>query len=387
MTTATAPRPILCLNLYATMGGAERALLELASALDPARFVPLVVIAAEGPLAARLRQRGIEVVIERFPALPLYAFAWPPTAWRLAVAALRLTRLVRERGIRLLQCGDVLGLLLLLPSVRAGARVIYQVNYLGHGPRLRLFGLLARSAEAIVACSQWQRGVVTRAAPRLAGRTLVVHPGVETADFAAGRGGAFRRELGVPNGAPLVGMLGRYDVWKGHQLFLEAAARVLERRPEALFAMIGGALNSDSLRHVDAYQRRVLARRDSLGLREKVRVVDHRDDLPDVLAALDVVVLPSKDEPFGMVLVEAMAAGRPVVAADSGGPKEIVQDNATGLLFRSGDAAALADAVLALLDDPERARALGEAGRGRARDVFHRNRYARKMEALYERLA
>jgi glycosyltransferase involved in cell wall biosynthesis len=386
--TAPGARSLACLNLYATIGGAERALLELVPALDRSLFVPLVVLGGDGPLAAQLRSRGVEVLVELFPTPPLYALAWPPTLIRLWRAAVRLRRLSRARGIRLVQCGDVLALLLLLPTVASGARLVYQVNYLGQGPRLWLFRALARVvADAIVACSSWQREAVVGSSLRLAARTVVVPPGVELASFQGGSGVGFRAGLGLGGGVPLVGMLARYDVWKGHELFLDAAVRVLERRPETRFAMVGGALNAGALRHVSAYQSRVLARLARLGLQGRVHPVDHRDDVAEVLAALDVVVLPSFGEPFGMALVEAMAAGRPVVAADSGGPREIVKPGETGLLFRTGDAASLADAILTLLDDPARARALAAAGLARAREIFQRDRYARDMEAVYGRLA
>jgi glycosyltransferase involved in cell wall biosynthesis len=380
-------RPVLCLNLYATTGGAERALLELTSALDRSRFEPIVVLASDGPLRARLGESGVEVRLEPFPTPPLHALAWPPTLVRLARAAMRMRRLVRERQVRLAQCGDVLGLLVLVPAMLSGLRVVYQVNYLGHGPRLRLFGILARFVGAVVACSAWQRDAVVAAAASLASRTVVIHPGIDTAAFGSGNGAAVRQEWGVPAEAPLIGMLARYDVWKGHRTFLEAAVRVLERRPDARFAMIGGALNSTVLGHVGAYRRQILDELEALGLHDRVLAIDHRDDVPDVLAALEVVVLPSVDEPFGMVLIEAMAAGRPVVAADSGGPREIVQDAETGLLFRTGDAASLAAAILKLLDDAGLARSLADAGSRRARDAFHKNRYAREMEAVYDRFA
>jgi glycosyltransferase involved in cell wall biosynthesis len=113
----------------------------------------------------------------------------------------------------------------------------------------------------------------------------------------------------------------------------------------------------------------------------------HRDDVAAVLAAFDVLVCPSDHEPFGMVVLEALAAGRPVVASDSGGPAEILEHGKSGLLFRTGDPEALAAALLRLLADPSLARSLAEAGRLRVREAFARDRYARQMQEMYERLA
>ena len=116
-------------------------------------------------------------------------------------------------------------------------------------------------------------------------------------------------------------------------------------------------------------------------------MVDHRADVPALLAGLDVVACPSFHEPFGMVIVEALAAGRAVVASDSGGPAEIIEHGASGLLFATGSSEALAAQLLALVGDPGRRRSLGAAGRARVRQAFTARRYAADMEALYAGLA
>jgi glycosyltransferase involved in cell wall biosynthesis len=381
------PERLLCLNLYATLGGAERALLALVGSLDRERYDPLVVLGCEGPLSEALRGREAQVAIVPFPAPSLHGLTWPSMLWRVARAARAIGRLAAEHGIRRAQCGDVLGLLLLGPAARRGVHIAYQVNFLGGWPRVQALRALSRRIALLVACSKYQATAVALAAPELAQRTIVVHPGIDTAAFAGRDGSAFRGELNVAADAPFVGMLARYDVWKGHAVFLDAAARLGAARPELRFAMIGGALNADALPHVARYREGILAQRARLGLVERMKVVDHRPDVANVLAALDAVVLPSSGEPFGMALIEAMAAGRPVIASDSGGPLEIVEHGRSGRLFRTGDAGALAEAIAALLDEPEEARRLAAAGRRRVEGSFGASRYARQMEAVYARLA
>jgi glycosyltransferase involved in cell wall biosynthesis len=162
---------------------------------------------------------------------------------------------------------------------------------------------------------------------------------------------------------------------------------VQRRRDDVRFVMVGGALNAAQLPHVARLRDAVLERRRALGLETAAAVMDHRDDVARVLAALDVLVCPSDHEPFGMIVLEALAAGRPVVASDSGGPAEILEDGKSGLLFRTGDPEALAAALLEVLEDPSLARSLADAGRQRVRDAFSRDRYAREVQELYERLA
>jgi glycosyltransferase involved in cell wall biosynthesis len=382
------PAPVLCLSLYGSVGGAERALLELLSGLDPARFVPHVVLGEAGPLEHALRQRGIDAQVEPFPAPPLHRLLLPWVALRELRAALRLRRRSRVLGARLLHCGDVLALLLLLPAAWSGARVVYQVNYLGGGLRLLALNVLALVASAeLIAVSADQRRRLERGTRGLRRRTRVVHPGMEAREFEQARPAALCDELGLAKGTRLVGMLARFDSWKGHEVFLDAAERVGRIRGDVHFVMVGGALNAAQLPHVARLKRSVEERRRALGLEGSTALLDHRDDVAAVLAALDVLVCPSDHEPFGMVVLEAMAAGRPVVASDSGGPAEILEHETSGLLFRTGDAEALAAALLRLLGDPGLARSLAEGGRRRVVAAFARERYARDVQEVYERLA
>jgi glycosyltransferase involved in cell wall biosynthesis len=379
---------VLYLNPYGTIGGAERALLELLGELDRARFVPLVVLGEDGPLAAELRLRGIEAVVEPFPSPPLCRLAWPPTLAHLARAAWRIGRLARARRARILHCGDVLGLMMLIAARPRGVRLVYQLHYLGRAPRRMVLACLALPAvDRLLAVSAAQPPQLGPAPALFAHRTSVVPPGIRAGSFEGGDRRTLRDALGLATATPLVGLVARYDTWKGHGVFLEAAARIASQRPEVRFAMVGGGLNADQLPHVGRYRDAVLARRKELKLEHCVAVLDHRHDVPAVLAGLDVLVCPSDHEPFGMIVLEALAAGTPVVASDSGGPAEILQQGRSGLLFATGDAAALADAVVRLLDDPAMRACLAEGGRRRLQSAFTSARYARDVEAIYAALA
>ena len=124
-----------------------------------------------------------------------------------------------------------------------------------------------------------------------------------------------------------------------------------------------------------------------LGLKNKVRLVGFRKDIPNIIAALDIVVHSSvAPEPFGLVIAEAMAMGKPIVAARAGGIPEIVQDGIMGLLFEPGNSSALAEAILAILKDKERASVMGEAGRQRIERFFTAEGNAKQVENIYSRL-
>lgn len=207
------------------------------------------------------------------------------------------------------------------------------------------------------------------------GRITVVHNGVETGRVGLGSeaAAAVRRELRVPGDAPLVLTVSVLRPGKGLAVLLEAVPAVLTEHPRARFAVVG-----------DGPERRRLEQRAAAaGLGRAVVWAGFRRDVPAFLAAADLFVLPSRDDAFPTVLLEAQAAGVPVVASRAGGIPEIVEDGTTGLLAPPGDAAALARAVSALLADPAARRRLAEAGRRRAEERFSTGAWLARLEAVY----
>lgn len=189
-------------------------------------------------------------------------------------------------------------------------------------------------------------------------------------------GGRVRAELGFAPEVPLVGVVGRLVEDKGQDDFLKAAALILKRRPEARFLLVGTGTREPYLRDLAA----------SLGVAPAVRFLGFRDDVPEITAALDVSVLPSIDcDASSAVLKEALACGVPAVATTIGGAAEILEDGETGLIVPPRDPDRLARAVLSLLDDPARARAMGRLGSRRVAERFTPERLADETLAVYAR--
>lgn len=192
-----------------------------------------------------------------------------------------------------------------------------------------------------------------------------------------------RSELGVPAEAALIGMFGRLAPWKGQHVFVEALALLTTQHP-AVHGVIVGAAEGES---GAAYARDVRARVQALGLEDRVHLVGFRHDVPRLLAAVDCVVHCSVEpEPFGRVIIEGMAAGRPVVASAAGGALEIVTNGVDGLLTPPGDAAALAQALSRLLANPDERRRLGQAGRTTVAERYEVTAHAEAVQAFYARL-
>jgi len=197
-------------------------------------------------------------------------------------------------------------------------------------------------------------------------RVYSIHPASPVCSVGAD-GEAFRREWKVPNNVPLVTIVGRLQPWKGQDVFIRAAANVAEHVPDARFFIVGAPTFAEDAAYEASLKKLAL----EAGLGEQVIFTGHRNDIPDVLAASDVLVHASVEpEPFGLVITEAMAAGKSVIATDVGGPAEIVLRNETGLLVPCRDAEALAAAMLRLVRDPALRTRMGEAGRRRVATHF-----------------
>jgi glycosyltransferase involved in cell wall biosynthesis len=206
------------------------------------------------------------------------------------------------------------------------------------------------------------------------GRVHVVHNGVDAEAIRA----AAREHLsaGLPAGdGPLVGCVARLEKVKGVADFVDAAELVARDHSSARFVAVGDGTEAESL-----------AARRAPSLVDRLEFLGHVDPIEPLVAALDVLVLPSLSEALGLVLLEAGALGVPVVATAVGGIPEVVEDGVTGILVPPGQPTALADAVNQLLGDPVRARAMGEAGRARVERKFALERTVAGHVAVYEGL-
>lgn len=201
-------------------------------------------------------------------------------------------------------------------------------------------------------------------------------------------GSTVRQELlrGAPERSCLIGVIAKLSHYKSHDVFLQAAALVLQKHPEALFPIVGP--DPDNVRADLESQARTLQEAQGVPLLASLRLTGPRHDIPAVLAALDVAVSASATPWEGLsgVMREALAMARPVVCTDVGGNRELVRNGQTGLLVAPGEVTALASAILRQLDDPLEAARMADNGWKLVQEEFSNAARARKMEALYRRL-
>lgn len=238
--------------------------------------------------------------------------------------------------------------------------------------------LLAHSSERLVAVSESVRQHVAERMRIPAEPITVILNGVEAERFAGRDRVQSRAAFDLPQGQPVVGMVGRISEQKGQGDFIRAAQLLRREFPDALFLVVGSADEAAQLARMQA----LVA---DLGLGSAVRFTGHVSDIPAIYAALDVLAAPSRWEGFGLMLVEAMAAGTPIVATRVGAIPEVVVEGETALLVPPADPAAIAEAVGALLRDPARRQAMGRRGVGRARE-FSWHSAGRRLDALYAQL-
>ena len=210
-------------------------------------------------------------------------------------------------------------------------------------------------------------------------KVQVVYNGIDLAPFRdLPNRSVARAALGLAADVPVIGTVGRLTRQKGHLYLIEAAARLLLRWPRLRVVIVGGPGHpSESCRE------QVIAAVEKAGLQDCVLFTGVRDDVPDILPALDIFVFPSEFEGFGLAAVEAMAAGLPVVASAVDGLKEVVAHQHTGILVAPKDSAALAQATAQILENPQLGAQMGAAGRTRTRERFSAAGMTQRLESLY----
>lgn len=360
---------ILLVNHTGLMGGAEITTLNLLRSL-PAD-VEAVLACPPGPLVAEAEAAGMTVapVAGTSGSLRLH----PRETARAIAELLRfghdIRALTRRMQVDLVHATTIrAGLAAALPP---GLRRPLVVSLHDCLPSSRLTAAIRRivdgGATAIVANSlhtagRWRDG---RPGPRLE----VIYPSFDADRFRAEvQPAGVRAVLGLSADAPVLGVAAQITPWKGHDTAIKALARLRETVPDAQLVLIGetkfvaAATRNDNRAYLESL--RELVR--SLDLERAVHFIGQCDDMPAILAALDVLLVPSWEEPFGLVTVEAMAVGTPVVATDVGGPREVIEDGESGRLVAPRRPELWADAVARLLADrPERERMAG-AGLRRA---------------------
>ncbi len=368
---------ILYLDHAPIFGGAEKALVDLIRSLDDRQYRPVVVTAPGSAFLTQLTTDGIRTVSMPFEQINV---RHPALVLRVVRSALALAGIIRSEKPDVLHSNTVRAhAVSALAALLTGVPLVWTMH--DRTLPIPLFRLLRRVPRRIIFVSQFLAGLYRSEGldPR---RCQVIVNGVKTAPATVDAAVA-RQKLGLAPDRPVILNVGRLIIGKGQDVFLQAAALVVQRRPDAVFLIVGGPNEGDSASA--RYVERLGELTRSLNLERNVIFTSQQRDVAGYYEAADLCAYTAiVPEGFGLVILEAMAFGRAVVASNLGAVPELVLDGITGKLVRPGDARDLAESINSILDDREALKQLGAAGRQRVVEHFDPDRSFALIRRIYE---
>jgi glycosyltransferase involved in cell wall biosynthesis len=372
------------------VGGADFCLFKLASTLDKKKFRPVVCLAKKTEILDLYIKEGIKTHIIKMERIkksfdPVYLVQ---LIFKFFPSVNRVRHIIRAEGVDLVHGNDLLdiygpvaGILEKKPTVqyvrwilespvllkKIITRVVYHINdkvfTVSDGVAKIMFAKKGRVLPKIITCYDW------------IDMEKVGHNE---------KGTDIRKEYKIPNNTRIVGCVGRLEFWKGQEVFIRAAARVLAKMPETVFIVVGGAVEG---RNRESYGTLLKKLAKELGISNRVIFTGHRKDISNIMDSFDIFVHSSiTPDPLPGVVMEAMYRNCPVVGADAGGVPEEVAANKTGLLYPPGDSKQMAKRIITLLKDPEMMLKMGLAGRKRVDTVFEKKGLCEKIQKIYNEM-
>lgn len=363
------PDRILYVHGIAKIGGAERDLLHLLEHIDRNRWEPIVVCPPDGPLIDEVKNLKVQVYPIRLPP-------WRKIGGILGIpgAVWWLFRIIKDINIKLVHVNDYWwGPIVYMASRMAGVPCVVHIRQEIEPKKVRQYRL--NKPHKLIAISEQMRKVAVGAGVD-SDRISVVYSGIDAKLVWSSEGAQRVRERYLLSAEqPVIGTVANLFPRKGYEYLIQALTEINHKKPGVHCLIVG---EGD-----ETYRSKLLELVDKNGLEKVVTFAGFQQDVLSYIAAMDVFVLPSVMEGFGIVLLEAMAMGKPVVATTVGGIPEIVEDQATGFLVPPRDSSALAQKIIYLLENPSIREKLGQAGRTRVLDRFSVQHMALQLQDVY----
>lgn len=377
-----------------TIGGSHFCLLEICHHIDRVQFEPVVCFFEANVLVGEFKKIGLEVLILQLPGRWSAPALLPRSFGRLlefgvnivltlGVRTVRWMRVLRELKIDIVHINNACGYdhdLMLACRLSGRPCVVHQRGIESNlNRRTRYF---ANHVNCIIAISDavsvnlLNQGINKK-------KIIRIDDGIDESRFAQQESDeAVRKRLGIAEDSPVIGIVGNIKHWKGQHVVVEAVGSLLRSFSKLRCLFVGSIVDRQ-------YYNQLLMRAKEIGIQECALIFTGYEARPaDLMRVMDVVIHASVEpEPFGIVLLEAMGAARPLIATNIGGPKEIVVSGKTGLLVPPGDVLALTMAVKQLLFNPEDARCMGELGRARYYERYTIQKTIAAIELQYQKLS
>jgi len=383
-------------------GGSAQCLNILLGYLDKNRFRPIVVIANQGPVFKQISDTGIEVIdikssnikdvkwliktvhfitqlfgikAEKAKSYILYALNF---FYSIIPTAIKLYILLKKKNVQLLHINTYIDLSGILAAKLAGIPCICHIR--GIFKPLRTERIFAKWADALIVLTN--QGVTFYKDYFPQDKIKVIHDSVDLKKFINPNGDNIRKELKLNKRNPIVGIVGRLVEGKGFDIFIKAAAIILQKKKDVKFLIVGNDPTGN--KKIEQSLKKLTA---NLNLNGNIIFTGWRNDVYQVMSIFDILVQAATSaEGFGMTCVEAMALQKPVVATNILEQSEAVLDNQTGLIVPPDNPKALADVILKLINNPVMARRIGRAGAQRVNELFNITNNIKQLEEVYKKL-
>ncbi len=351
------------------IGGAERQLLNLVTGLDKEKYdICVGYFEGNGELKKEFQESGIETKKFRFSGF------WDIRIWWRLYQDMKANRydIVHTHGFKADLWGAIAGRLSGVPTIIS--TIHNQEQYLKN-PIIGLLEkwIIAPIDDTIIVVSEGVKRFLIKTSGVSEEKIRKIYYGINPEDTKVDKGKDIREELGINNDAPLIGCIGRLVEQKGHKYLIRAAGKVIEEFPEAKFLVAGKGKLEKNLKK--------LARK--INLNSNIIFTGFRTDIYSIIDQLDLIVMPSLWEGFGLIFLEAMALGKPIIATDVGGIPEVVKDKETGILISARDPEALAEAIIHLLKNDSLAARMGERGKLTIRERFPLSKMVKDTDLIY----
>ncbi len=364
--------------------GIAQVVSSLVSNMNKERFdVSVCCLVSGGIFAEQMKSAGVEVTIlnARSEVSLRAIFSNIPQITKLVY-------LLRRKKIDILHTHEFFpGTLGRIAAIIARVPVIvlmlHNIDYWKKWHHRLVDKMLARFTDRIVTNSRAVKDDVCIKSGIPEEKFVIIHNGIDLKKFShPENGNGLKNELGIGNNEYIVGTVGRWAKQKGYQYLIEASRIVRSVRKDVRFVIVGG----DAHHPGESIKDELFRLNDNLNEEDRVIFTGYRPDIPELISIFDIFVFPSLWEGFGLAMAEAMAMGKPLVASKIGAISEIVEHRKTGLLVPSGDAKAIANAVIELIENKKITEAMGESGRKYVEDFFSVEGMTKKYEELYQSL-
>jgi len=366
------------------LGGAEISMLLLLKYLDRGKYNPIVIGPGKSDLGLKLKQLNVELINLNLPRIkstnPVRLFY---SFMALLFLCIKIKFIIKKCNTSIVHTisnkrSAIFGI---LAARMAKIPVIWTVRNLQWEGLIDSF--LVRNSTKLIAVSEAINNLYNRKS-ELRHKFVKIYNAVDLTDFplTLNTERPLLKKWGLDDGDFVAAMVGRLTPEKGHDYFIEAASQIFKQSLKIKFLIIG----DQKFYGDDKYYRYLNDLCNQKGTKESLSFINFENDIAAVMASIDVLVLFSKYESFGRVLIEAMAMEKPVITSDAGGPAEIIEDKKSGILIQSRDASVLAESICYLYHNPDVAQKMGIEGRKRVIKYFTVDKYVESHEKLYQEI-